>query len=80
MAQITLFAEQAQQGWARDVWQGVALPASRGLLAHARRDWSLAVASLGQALPRLMVIGGSHAQRDLFEQIYQDAQARVRAH
>ncbi len=80
MAQITLFAQQAQQGWARDVWHGIALPASRGLLAHARGDWSLAVAGLGQALPRLMAIGGSHAQRDLFEQIYRDAQARVSAH
>lgn len=79
MAQITLFAQQAQQGWARDVWQGVALPASRGLLAHARGDWSLAVTGLGQALPGLVAIGGSHAQRDLFEKIYRDAQARVSA-
>jgi hypothetical protein len=28
---------------------------------------------LGSALPRLVEIGGSHAQRDLFEQFYLDA-------
>jgi hypothetical protein len=78
MAQITVFAQQAAPGWAREVWQGVALPASLGLLAHARGDWSLAAAGLGQALPRLMAIGGSHAQRDLFEQIHRDALARAR--
>ena len=32
-----------------------------------------AVEDLGQALPRLLQIGGSHAQRDLFEQIHLDA-------
>ena len=29
------------------------------------------------ALPRLLEIGGSHAQRDLFEQVYLDALVRV---
>ena len=59
-----------------DVWQRVALPASRGLLAHARGDYARAVDELGAALPRLMEIGGSHAQRDLFEQIHLDALMR----
>ena len=61
---------------AQDVWQRVALPASRGLLAHARGDYARAVDELGAALPRLMEIGGSHAQRDLFEQIHLDALMR----
>ena len=61
---------------ANDVWQRVALPASRGLLAHARGDYAPAVDELGTALPRLMEIGGSHAQRDLFEQIHLDALMR----
>ncbi len=58
------------------VWQRVALPASRGLLAHARGDYARAVEELRAALPRLTEIGGSHAQRDLFEQIHLDALMR----
>jgi len=58
------------------VWQRVCLPASRGLLAHARGDHARAVDELGRALPRLVQIGGSHAQRDLFAQIHLDAMVR----
>jgi len=58
------------------VWQRVCLPASRGLLAHAQGDYPRAVDELGVALPRLIEIGGSHAQRDLFEQIHLDALMR----
>jgi hypothetical protein len=61
---------------ARAAWQGVCVPASRGLLAHARGDWASAVDALGAALPRLVEIGGSHAQRDLFAQIHFDALVR----
>jgi hypothetical protein len=52
------------------------VPASRGLLAHAHGDWQRAVDELGQALPRLTEIGGSHAQRDLFSQVHLDALIR----
>jgi hypothetical protein len=48
------------------------------LLAHARGDHETAIDQLGTALPRLLEIGGSHAQRDLFEQIYLDALIRSR--
>jgi hypothetical protein len=58
------------------VWQSVCLPASHGLLAHARGDYARAVTQLGRALPRLVEIGGSHAQRDLFAQIHLDAMIR----
>ena len=57
----------------REAWLRVAVPACRGLLAHARGDADGAVHGLGEALPRLVEIGGSHAQRDLFEQIRIDA-------
>jgi hypothetical protein len=57
----------------REAWLRVAVPACRGLLAHARGDADGAVHGLGAALPRLVEIGGSHAQRDLFEQIRIDA-------
>jgi hypothetical protein len=55
------------------VWQRVCVPAARGLLAHALGDWKTAVEALGHALPRLVEIGGSHAQRDLFAQVHLDA-------
>lgn len=57
-------------------WQRVGIPAGRGLLAHARGDWKTAMEQLGQALPRLLEVGGSHAQRDLFAQVHLDAMLR----
>ncbi|MDR3508052.1 MAG: tetratricopeptide repeat protein [Caulobacteraceae bacterium] len=56
-----------------EAWRDVALPACEGLLAHAREDYVLAERQLTEALPRLILIGGSHAQRDLFEQVRLDA-------
>lgn len=61
---------------ARAAWRVAALPAMEGLLAHARGRYGEAAAKLGAALPRLAEIGGSHAQRDLFEQIWLDALIR----
>ena len=61
----------------RAAWQQVAVPAARGLLAHARGQWAQAADGLTQALPRLALIGGSHAQRDLFEQLHIDALTRA---
>ena len=57
----------------REVWRDVALPASEGLHAYARRDHDRAWRELGRAMPRMIEVGGSHAQRDLFEQILLDA-------
>ncbi|MBB1601114.1 tetratricopeptide repeat protein [Variovorax sp. UMC13] len=54
----------------RAAWERVCVPAARGLLAHARGDMAGAIEGLGLALPRLIEIGGSHAQRDLFEQAW----------
>jgi len=59
-----------------DVWLRVCLPASRGLVAHAQGRYAEAAEELGVALPRLLGIGGSHAQRDLFAQIHLDALMR----
>lgn len=54
-------------------WSVVAIPAARGMIAHANGDWSTAQAELQPVLPQLHKIGGSHAQRVLFEQVYLDA-------
>ncbi|MGE4243878.1 tetratricopeptide repeat protein [Ramlibacter sp.] len=59
-----------------EAWRTVCVPASRGLLAHARGDWKKSVEELGAALPRMTEIGGSHAQRDLFSQVHLDALVR----
>jgi hypothetical protein len=75
LAHIEAFAPQAPAA-AREAWQRVCVPACRGLLAHTRGDWALATQQLELALPRLVSIGGSHAQRDLFEQIRIDALQR----
>jgi hypothetical protein len=57
----------------REVWREVVLPASEGLHAYARRDYDRAWRELGRAMPRMIETGGSHAQRDFFEQIHLDA-------
>ena len=72
---IEAFAPSAPVA-ARAAWERVCVPAARGLLAHARGNHAGAIDGLGQALPRLIEIGGSHAQRDLFEQVYLDALIR----
>ena len=61
----------------RAAWEHVCVPAARGLVAHARGDFASSIEGLGMALPRLLEIGGSHAQRDLFEQVYLDALVRA---
>jgi tetratricopeptide (TPR) repeat protein len=64
---------QARPGSAGEPWRTVAVPACRGLIAHARGDAQGALDGLSDALPRMAAVGGSHAQRDLFEQIRLDA-------
>jgi tetratricopeptide (TPR) repeat protein len=56
-----------------EVWREIVLPASEGLHAYARSDYDRAWRELGRAMPRMIEAGGSHAQRDLFEQIFLDA-------
>ncbi|MGJ7582575.1 tetratricopeptide repeat protein [Variovorax sp. RHLX14] len=73
---IETFAAQAPAA-TRPAWERVCVPAANGLLAHARGDFVAAVEGLGTALPRLIEIGGSHAQRDLFDQVYLDALVRA---
>ncbi len=71
-------ADRAARSMGHDaaVWREVALPAARGVLAHARGDYAEAVRQLRIANPRMLEIGGSHAQRDLFSQLLLDAHRR----
>jgi tetratricopeptide (TPR) repeat protein len=63
---------------AREVWRDVALPACEGLYAYARGDFEAAWRHLTAAMPRLAEIGGSHAQRDLFDQVLLDTAIKAR--
>ena len=56
-----------------DPWSCVALPVSKGIIALVDGDYGEAAKHIGRALPHLADIGGSHAQRDLFEQLYLEA-------
>jgi hypothetical protein len=76
LASLEAHAEQADEFSSRG-WVKAGVPAAHGLAAHGNGDWSGAVTALGEALPHLQAIGGSHAQRDLFEQIYLDALVRA---
>jgi hypothetical protein len=75
METVRRYAASAPQ-FSRAVWQEVALPACEGLYAYARGDYAHAWHRLAPAVPRMREAGGSHAQRDLFEQILLDAAFR----
>jgi hypothetical protein len=65
-------AERAP-AFTRSVWQEVALPGCEGLYCYARGEFERAWHRLSVAVPRMAEAGGSHAQRDLFEQVLLDA-------
>ncbi|BBP83446.1 MULTISPECIES: tetratricopeptide repeat protein [unclassified Pseudomonas] len=73
---LQLRSEQAPEH-SRAVWREVTWPAAEGLYAHATGDHDKATKRLDQVLPRLVEAGGSHAQRDLFTLIAQDAHVRA---
>ena len=83
LANIRRHARQAPAP-SRSAWQQVAVPAALGLQLHAQglarpatARWAEAADALGSAMPSLARIGGSHAQRDLFEQLWIDAMQRA---
>ncbi len=60
---------EAAPDFCRPVWANVALPTAEGIVAFLSGRPEEAVGHLDRALPNLARIGGSHAQRDLFDQI-----------
>jgi tetratricopeptide (TPR) repeat protein len=56
----------------------VALPVCEAVLAHRRGEHERAVAAMQPLLGRLHELGGSHAQRDVLEQLYFDACLKAR--
>ena len=77
MAAIRARAAGAGPGAADPAWRQAALPLAEGLLAYLAGDPEAAADRFAAAKPRLQGIGGSHAQRDLFELIEIDALIRA---
>jgi hypothetical protein len=70
-----LMAAIARQGG--PAWAQAARPAGQAIMARARGDWRLAAELMVEAWPHALLVGGSHAQRDLFEQLLIDSLARA---
>lgn len=74
MAAIEAEAAQVQ---ALPVWRTVALPVAEAILAFAGGEYARCADLLRPALPHIASVGGSHAQRDLFEQLLLEALLRA---
>ncbi len=57
----------------RPAWTDVAVPACKAFVDVAKGDHKAALINLVPAMARMQDIGGSHAQRDLFEQVRLDS-------
>lgn len=51
-------------------WLNIAVPAAKAMIAHALSNWGEVIQLLQPLLPNLWQLGGSHAQRQLFKQVY----------
>ncbi|MCG8491659.1 MAG: tetratricopeptide repeat protein [Sneathiellales bacterium] len=54
----------------KEAWQNVAIPATESFIAYAEGDFKKTLSLLATPREKLQSIGGSHAQRDLFEQVW----------
>jgi tetratricopeptide (TPR) repeat protein len=72
LGSVREYAERAPP-FTRTAWREVAVPGCEGLYAYACGDFERAWHHLSIAVPRMAEAGGSHAQRDLFEQVLLDA-------
>jgi tetratricopeptide (TPR) repeat protein len=69
--------KEAMKEAVNPVAREVALPVCEAVLAHRRGDFERAVSLMTPVLGRLKELGGSHAQRDVLEQLYFDACTRA---
>jgi predicted Zn-dependent protease len=76
---MTAYAASAPEFTAA-AWGEVALPAAKAFAAHARGDMAAARALLDPVHARMQEIGGSNAQRDLFEQTWLDVLMKTGSH
>jgi len=76
LAAIRTAANAGPRG-SRRVWADIGVSLAEGLVAHAGGRPEVALAAIEPCLGRLAEIGGSHAQRDLFDQIVLDCLLRA---
>ena len=76
LASLEERAESAKP-FERKAWRDATVPAAHGLVAYSDGHYADAAPRLGEALPHLQSVGGSHAQRALFEAIHVDALIRA---
>jgi hypothetical protein len=57
----------------QSIWREVFLPVAQGFVAHALGHYQKAAEWIAPVLANLWRLGGSHAQRELFKQVYRDA-------
>jgi len=62
----------------RSFWRETGMPAAEAVRAFAAGDFSNAAEYFARALPHLERVGGSHAQRHLFIEAYENAAAMAR--
>ncbi|MBX2878592.1 MAG: tetratricopeptide repeat protein [Granulosicoccus sp.] len=73
-------ADSPQVTQDQQLWREVGIPAARGLFAHATGDYVRSAEQLAKVRSQLWRIGGSHAQRDLFDQVLLDARLQAGYH
>ena len=66
-------AESVQRGERRQLLKEAALPVTEAVLLHGRQEYAASVNAMLPALSRMQRLGGSHAQRDVSEQLFIDA-------
>lgn len=59
-----------QHGDRPAILRDIAVPVSRAVYFYGRKDYAASVESILPALPGLQRLGGSHAQRDVFHQLF----------
>lgn len=60
----------------KELWLQVGIPAARAMMAHACAQYDVVIDQLAPVRGQLWRVGGSHAQRDLFDQLLLDARLR----
>ena len=66
-------AARANQGDHAAVLRDAAVPVCEAVMAHRRGDYGVAVEAMRPTLGLMYRLGGSHAQQDVFEQLFLDA-------
>lgn len=68
---------EIRQNGSRAIWAGTGLPLAEALNAYGEGRFEEAFEAIDPLIPRLQLIGGSHAQRDLFVQSWIDLMVKT---